>query len=145
MKKSFVFSLTILICLAMAMAAHAVTWTVANQSTISWNAVTKTSQGNDFQEGDTVKYKVYVVDESAVKSSAVELGETDLLEYVITFETEGRWLAGVKSIRTPAASPTDIQESGITWSDVTDVVAVPVPFGFIFFEAPANPGGVGPK
>lgn len=126
--------------------AHAVEWTVANQSTIAWDAVTKTSGDKDIPAGDTLKYQVYIVGETADKATAVKVGpELDTLEYTITFTDEGRWLAGVESIRTPAASPADIQKSSISWSDSLDVVAVPVPFGFIFFETPAVVGGLGPK
>jgi hypothetical protein len=125
--------------------AHAITWTVANQSTIAWNAVTQSSTGTVFPAEDTISYKIYIVGETADKATAIEVGATDQLQLTITFTQEGRWLAGVKSIRIPAASPSDIQESGITWSDVVDTAAVPVPFGFIFFEAPANPGGLGPQ
>jgi hypothetical protein len=144
MKKSIL--LAILILLSFTISAHAVEWTVANQSTIAWDAVTQTVEGKNFPAGDIVKYQIYIVGETADKGTAVKSGgEITALEYTITFDTEGRWLAGVQSIRIPEASPTDIQKSVISWSDSLDVVLVPVPFGFIFFETPAQVGGIGPK
>lgn len=125
--------------------AQAVTWTVANQSTVAWNAVTETVEGKPFATGDEVKYAVYIVEEAKPKTDAIKLGETDQIEYTVTFETEGKWLVGVQSIRIPVASPTDRQVSSIIWSDVTDVTFVPVPFGFIYFAAPKPVGGLGPK
>jgi len=131
---------------ALTISAHAVEWTVANQATVAWDAVTTTGSGATIPATDQVKYQVYIVKESANKTTAIKSGEeTEALEHVITFPEEGRWLAGVKTIRIPEASPADIQESEITWSDNTDVARVPVPFGFIYFEPPAANTGFGPK
>lgn len=135
----------ILFFLFIAGSANAIDWTVANQSTIAWIPVTKTSSGLDMPEGDQIKYEVYIVKEGADKQTAIMVGETTESEFVVTFDQEGRWLAGVKTIRSPALSPEDIKKSAITWSDVIDPAVVPVPFGFVFFETPADPGGLGPK
>lgn len=139
-----ILSTLMLFFISIATMAHAIEWKVTNQSTITWDAVTVNSSGDVMPVGDVITYKVYIVEETAAKSTAVEIDETDQLNYTITFINEGRWLAGVQSIRTPAASPTDIQESSITWSDVIDVAVVPVPFGFVYFETPADPAGLGP-
>ncbi len=145
MFKKFSLALVILAFLFIAASAHAIEWTVANQSTVAWNEVTETAEGKPFAEGDEILYGVYIVKEGADKSTATKLDETDKLEYTITFSSEGRWLAGVETIRIPAASPTDRQLSPKTWSDVVDVAKVPVPFGFIYFAAPKQVGGLGPK
>ena len=138
-----------LICLMLALAvpaAHAVDWSVVNEKTISWTPVTATSEGNDLAAGDIIKSQVYIVKDGDGKTTAVKVGpQLTALEYTITFSNEGRWLVGVQSIRIPVASPSDIQEGIITWSDVDDVALVPVPFGFIFFEPPGQVGGLGPK
>ena len=144
MKRSILLAL--LIVFFMTFNAMAIEWTVANQSTIAWDAVTKTSEGKDFQTGDVIKYQVYIVNQGAAKDTGVKIGaEVTALEYTITFPTEGVWLSGVKSIRIPGSSKTNIQESTITWSDNTDTTLVPVPFGFIYFAPPARVGGLGPK
>jgi hypothetical protein len=146
MIKKLIVAFTVILLIAAAGAAHAVEWTVANQSTIAWDAVTITAQGNTIPSDDIVKYQVYIVKEGALKGTAIPSGtEIETLQHTITFTEEGRWLAGVQSIRAPAESPADVQKSGITWSDAIDVTAVPVPFGFIFFEAPANVKGLGPQ
>lgn len=134
-----------LILLFVAANAMAVTWTVANQSTVAWDTVTETSEGKPFAEGDLIKYGIYIVEEGADRATAIKLDETDQIEYTITFENEGRWLVGIEAIRIPAASPTDRQLSAKTWSDAVDVTAVPTPFGFVYFAAPKSVGGFGPK
>jgi len=144
--KKVIPALTLSLSLTLsALPAGAVTWTVANQSTIAWNEVVQTSEGKPFTEGDVIKYGIYIVDENKPKAEATKLGETEALEYTITFTEEGRWLIGIEAIRIPVASPTDRQLSAKTWSDSTDVAAVPVPFGFVYFAAPAEVGGLGPK
>jgi hypothetical protein len=125
--------------------AKAIEWKVTNQSTIAWDAVIETTEGNPFPAGDEILYGVYIVEEGKPKADAIKLDETDQLEYTITFASEGRWLTGVETIRIPAASPADRQLSSISWSDSTDVVAVPTPFGFVYFAAPKSVGGLGPK
>lgn len=145
---TFILTLTAMVALgAMGAndAAADVTWTVANQSTIAWDAVTQTTEGNPFATGDEIKYAVYIVEEGKPKSDAVKLDETDKIQYTITFTQEGRWLVGVESIRIPAASPTDRQVSSKIWSDAIDVVSVPTPFGFVYFAAPKPVKGMGPK
>ena len=124
--------------------AFAVEWTTANQSTVGWDAVTQNVDGEPFPEGDTIEYDVFLVKESSTDRNAdkIKKGTTADLQYVFTFDQEGRWLAGLQAVRTPAASPEDIKRSAIIWSDSIDVTFVPVPFGFIYF---ANPGGFGPK
>lgn len=147
MIKKYVLPLICLILLlAVSVPAHAVDWSVVNEKTITWTKVTVTSGGDPLPVGDIIKFQVYIVKDGADKATAVKVGgQIGALEYTITFSDEGRWLVGVQSIRIPIASPTDIQEGVITWSDVVDVALVPVPFGFIFFEAPGQVGGLGPK
>jgi len=144
-KKKFFTFLIIFLLIAFAGTAQAINWTVANQSTLKWDAVTKTSSGVDIPAGDTITYEIYIVKEGADKDTAVKVGDTTELLYTITFAEEGRWIAGIKAVRTPAAAPENKTESTITWSDTTDAAAVPVPFGFIYFEAPANVGGLTPQ
>lgn len=134
-------------CLAAPAGVGAVDWTVANQSTIGWDAVTKTATDGVIPPGDTVKYEIYIVKESSADKNAdkIKLGETEALTYTITFNQEGRWLTGIRAARVPEVSPDDIMYSQMVWSDSTDVILVPVPFGFIYYEPPASPGGFGPK
>lgn len=127
--------------------AFALDWTTANQSTVGWDAVTVNTEGNPFPVGDTIEYDVFLVRESSTDRDAdrIKKGTTAAIQYVLTFDQEGRWLAGIQAIRTPIASPDDKIKSSIIWSDSIDVTFVPVPFGFIYFSSPADPGGFGPK
>lgn len=146
MKKLSQLFAILIIGLAFVVSAQAVDFTVVNQKAISWQAVTKTSEGTDIPAGDTIKYQVYLVLDGAAKDTAVKVGpELDVTEYTITFTNEGRWLVGVETIRIPADSPEDVRKAPITWSDSTDLTLVPAPFGFIYFEPPAQAGGLGPK
>lgn len=145
-KSAYIFAMFMAAMAAMpADKAQAIEWTVANQSTIAWDAVTETTEGKPFPVGDEILYGVYIVEEGKPKIDAIKLGETDQIEYTITFTQEGRWLTGVETIRIPAASPADRQVSSKLWSDAIDVVAVPTPFGFVYFAAPKSVGGLGPK
>lgn len=127
--------------------ALAVDWTTANQSTIGWDAVTTNTEGDPIPVGDTVEYDLYLVKESSSDrdTDKIKKGTTDQLQYILTFNQEGRWLAGIQAVRIPAASPEDKKYSTLIWSDSTDISLVPKPFGFIYFASPADPGGFGPK
>lgn len=122
-------------------------WQPANQATVSWDAVTKTEDGEGIPPGDIVRYTLHIVRDGDDFTNAVEVGETDRLEYVITFEEEGRWLVGVNSYRIPSDTSADPNEdnlkSTITWSNSIDIIAVPVPFGVVYFALPASVAGFG--
>lgn len=145
-KKFMQLLILAIIGLVISLPAQAVDFTVVNQKAISWAPVTKTTEGTAIPTGDTIKYQVWLVKDQAAKDTAVKVGpELDATTYTITFTAEGRWLVGVESIRIPEASPTDIRRAPITWSDSDDTALVPAPFGFIYFEAPAQVGGLGPQ
>ena len=61
--------------------------------------------------------------------------------FTILFTSEGRYLAGVRTIRVPEGE-THIYESTITWSNSTEVEAVPNPFGIVYYESPSAPKGL---
>jgi hypothetical protein len=127
--------------------AIAIDWTTANQSTVGWDAVTMNVEGVPIPVGDTIQYDLYLVKESSVdrETDKIKKGTTDELQYIFTFNQEGRWLAGIQAVRTPAASPEDKKYSTLIWSDNADASLVPKPFGFVYFASPADPGGFGPK
>jgi hypothetical protein len=142
-----VFFIASILSVVLAGPVFGLTWTVANQKTIAWNAVTLNVEGTAIPTGDTLEYDLYVVKSTSTDKAAdkIKLGTTETLEYTLTFPSEGRWLAGIQAIRIPAVSPEDRLFSELIWSDVVDVALVPVPFGFIYFANPADPGGFGPK
>jgi len=140
-KLSIALVLTLLLTGA---ALGAPSWTVANQSTVGWDAVTKLADDTPIPAGDTVTYRVHIKKDGTA-GDGTQLTETAALEYTITFTAEGRWLIGIQAVRAPEANPEDLQKSTIIWSDNADPLLVPVPFGFIYYLTPAEPGGFGPK
>ena len=140
-KLSIAFVLTLLLT---TVALGATAWTVANQSTVRWDAVTKLANDTPIPAGDTVAYRVFTK-KDGVAGDGTQVTETAELQYTITFPDEGRWLVGIQSVRAPQANPTDLQRSIVVWSDNADPLLVPVPFGFIYYLTPAEPGGFGPK
>ena len=143
MKKILVLLFAFLF-IGFAVPANAIEWTVANQATVAWDAVTQNVDGETFPVGDVILYRLYIKKDGTAGDGAFA-GETAALEFTLTFPTEGKWLAGAKAIRKPVADPTEIIESEMIWSDSTDVVYVPVPFGFIYYVKPGKVKGIGPK
>ena len=141
----------VLACLCFALPASALDWHTANQKTIGWDAYDN-SAGN---VGDVIAYNVYLRNTVTGVQSLVD--ETTELQILLTFITEGMYLAGIATVRKVDINldgvydATDIDEDGfpiimessITWSDSTDTVAVPVPFGLRYFVAPGGTTGFG--
>lgn len=143
MKKILVLIFSFLL-IGFAGTAQAIDWTVANQATVAWDAVTQNVDGEPFPAGDVISYRIYVKKNGAA-GDGILAGETKALEFTITFPTEGKWLAGAKAIRKPADNPEEIIESEMLWSDSDDIIHVPIPFGFMFYKPPKSAGGFGKK
>ena len=131
--------LVIAICLVLlfAFGANAQNWISTNQSTVSWDATTDLV-GNPIPPNDSISYRVYL--KKMPNGPEVVVDDTDQLQYTITFGVEGRYIVGVQTVRVPENETEEVLSS-ITWSDSTDVVAVPNPFGIVYFESPLNPKG----
>jgi hypothetical protein len=117
----------------------AVEWKKTNQATVAWDAVTTLADGMPIPAGDVVKYRVYLANHQTDpdKANPALLGETDLLDYTITLNTEGRFVVGVQTVRYDGAG-VELEVSTINWSDVNGE-ETPNPFG-IFHHIP--PGRV---
>ena len=122
--------------------AYAIEWIPTNQSTVGWDAVTSLDGENPIPEGDSVSYRIYI--RKLPHGEQEVQGDTPSLQYTITFTIEGKFFAGVQTVRIPAGE-TEEALSVITWSDSTDVVAVPTPFGIRYFVNPSSPKGFEPK
>jgi len=120
-------------------AALAFTWNLADQSTVSWDPVNATTEGDLIPAGE-IEYEVFLVGSGEPKDTRESLGKTHELEFTITFDEEGSYLAGVKAIRTDG-NGTTFSESAISWSDNATVVGFDV-FGFRFFYAPKHVTGL---
>lgn len=134
----------------MAGAAWGISWHTANQKSIIWD-VYDNSAGNP---GDEISYKVYLKNPDTAAETFV--AETSTNSMLLTFETEGRYLAGVRNVRKVDINldgvwdNSDLDENGapiilessITWSDSDDLAAVPVPFGLRYFVNPTETKGL---
>ena len=125
----------------------AIEWEIANEKTVSWDAVTTMVDGSPVPDGDTILYRLFLVSDNSTDRIAdkTTAGETDLLTYTLVLENEGRWIVGIRAIRTPQASPEDKQFSEIVWSDDENTENVPNPFGLIYFAIPEKIGGFKPE
>jgi len=96
---------------------------------IAWDAVTVTI--------GTVSYEVFLTPFPYAGGQEVSQGVTTLLEYDIAVP-EGRWLVGVRAIKTEGA---DEYYSDINWSHVNGV-DTPNPFYLKWFTNPSLPTGL---
>jgi len=132
-----VIIITLAVLLVVIGSVEAQTWITANQATIGWDASTTLTSGAAVPPADLVKYQAWT---KRGADAPVKVGsEITALQTTITFSAEGRYLMGVQAIRYPAGETVG-QPSTITWSDSTDVVAVPSRFGIVYFLATRNPG-----
>jgi len=121
--------------------ANAVEWHTANEKTISWDAVTTLTDGNPIPANHTLKYRIYLANAitDPDKTNAALLVETDQLSYSIVLNTEGKYFAGVQTVRYDENN-VEVSISGINWSDINGEYT-PNPFGiqhFIPTEMPKN-------
>lgn len=131
-------------------ASWAISWHTANQKVIGWDAY----ENVDGNAGDSISYKVYLKNNDTLAETFV--AETFENSMLLTFVTEGRYLAGVRNVRKVDINldgtydENDVDENGdpvilestITWSDSDDMVAVPIPFGLRFFVGPKGTKGL---
>jgi hypothetical protein len=116
-------------------------WYPANQATMAWDAVTTTVDSNGVEaavDPSEISYEIFRTDAAAPdKENAESLGTTTELTFLITFTDGGKYMIGVRAIRTvPGFSET--LPSAIAWSD--DPVATSGnPFGVQFLSSPSAP------
>ena len=114
MKKIFIVLLVLLMmCLSV---GYAQTIEYTNQVTVAWDVVAP------IEPTDLITYQVWT---DSVMAGVVMVGETDLLQYTITFIVEGEYIIGVGTKREVVAG--DIVYSDINWSNVNGV-STPDPF-----------------
>jgi hypothetical protein len=139
MKTLFISIVAVLIVAVFAIDSNAIDWKKTNQATVAWDAVSVLGDGTALPAGDVVKYRVYLANEKTDpdKANPSKLGETDLLQYTITLNTEGRFWVGVQSVRYDSAG-VELEVSDINWSD-TNGEYTPVPFGIFHHVPPGKP------
>ena len=116
-----------------------VDWRTTNQATVAWDAVNTLSDGSALPAGDIVKYRVYLANAitDPNKANPALIDETDLLQFTLTLNAEGRYLIGVQAVRYDSALA-ELGTSEINWSDVNGA-ATPNPFGIVHYFNPAIP------
>jgi hypothetical protein len=119
------FLLMVLI-LTMVMAGTAWADTYPAGTKIGWDAVTTDIESNVINP-ENIKYRIYLKSKDTGALSV--LGETLDLTWIPALVGSGVFYAGVAAFGHIDGVPIPDTESDITWSDSTDLVAVPVPFG----------------
>jgi hypothetical protein len=114
MKK--IFGLIIILMLVFSVNTFAIDWVTANEKTIGWDASTL-SNGDPVPEDNIIQYKIFLANAvtDPYKTNPVEIGTTELLEYTLTLNVEGKYLPGVQAIR--IIDGEEVSTSIIGWSD----------------------------
>ena len=112
------------------------TWKSANQAKVAWNPVKTLENGDAVPDGDTVKYIVYIKDESGKTDTVREISSTQI---TIDFTVEDKYRIGVSAVRYRGSK--FLSESNISWSDV-EAATSNNPFGFTSYQKPAKPKGL---
>ena len=121
--------------------ADALTLYLPNQSTIAWDPVTTFVGGAAIPAGDSVLYDVYLSQDGLTGEI---INRVAACEATMTFPGQSIYFAGVRSVWIPAGSTQEVY-STVTWSNSTDVVAVPGgPFGWVT-AIPGYPKGLKQK
>ena len=98
MKKLFksLFFILLVAFIAIPSSALAVEWIGTNQATISWNEVTQGEAGGAIGANDVIKYRVHM--KSLPNGADTVVGDTETLQYTLTFTQEGRYIVGVQTV-----------------------------------------------
>ena len=102
-----------------------------NQVTVEWDGVLP------IEITDLISYQVWI---DSSMTGIVMIGETDLLQYTITFTQEGEYIIGVSTKRIVAITG-DIVYSEMNWSNVNGV-NMPSPFVVRYIEGIPSPGNL---
>ena len=141
MKKLMILFLSVALIFSFVVMASAVEWKVTNQATIAWDAVTTLADGSVLPAGSIILYEVYLAnaDTDPNKANPVKLTDPPItaLEYIITLNSEGRFIPGVLAIRLDAQGA-ELGRSTINWADVNGD-QTPNPFGLVHYIPPAIP------
>ncbi len=114
--KKIIFGLVIILMLGLSIGySQSIEYT--NQVTVEWDEVLP------IELTDIITYQVWT---DSTMTGIVMAGETDLLEYTITFGEEGEYIIGVNTKRV-VASTGDIVYSEMNWSNVNGIWT-PSPF-----------------
>lgn len=124
--------------------AHSQEWHVANQVTITWDAVATLENGAPIPADNIIEYRLWLsnVDTDPDKTNPVEVGTTSETLYIVTLNTEGRFFVGLQTLR-KFSNGSPLGKSSVGWTDDPEIVRDGVTFGLQYFLPPANTCGVG--
>lgn len=148
MKKRSLFTLSCALVLffliSVCPSVHSQEWHIANQATITWDAVTTLANNATIPESNTIEYNVWLsnADTDPDKLNPVAVGTTSETLYVVTLNVEGQFFVGLQTVR-KSSEGTLLGESGIGWTDDPAIAANGDIFGLQYFVPPANAFGVG--
>jgi hypothetical protein len=136
MVRLYAVLLAVLMVLAFAAMAEAQTVVTANQVTVAWDAV------SPIEAGDVMSYEVFrarlpLSGDRQNPAAHEKLGSTPSLQYTVTFNAEGRYIIGVRTVRNVNGTGT-FTYSDINWSD-DNGEGTPVPFVIEFYVRPGAP------
>lgn len=117
--------------------ANALDWYTANQKTVAWTPVTTNTDGSEILDGSIVKYQSYLVNaiEDPNKQSPIDTGITAIPEKTFTLPAEGKFYAGIRSLRYVGDELVS-QSKTISWSDDPLVCKDGKTFGLKFYLIP---------
>ena len=131
------FSLLIFVSLAQA----ETDWRPTNQGTLTWDPSVIMSDGvTPVHPLDTITYNVHIKKDDGTGQTQVAT-EVQCCSHVISFTGEGRYLAGLSTVR--LATTGKVTESFIIWSDDPKYADVPFGYEYNFYALPA--GGLAPQ
>lgn len=148
MKQNNFFTLTCMLIVfflfSICTSVHSQEWHVANQATITWDAVTELSNGTVIPGDNIVEYRLWLsnADTDLEKANPVEVGITSETLFVVTLCVEGRFFVGLQTLR-KSSDGTLLNKSVVGWTDDPAIVANGETFGLQYFLPPANARGVG--
>jgi hypothetical protein len=125
--------------------ACAVDWVTANQSTVAWDPVTTMDDGKPIPDGTIVKYQTYLSDAGdPEKTNPIDTGIVDVAEKTFTLPAEGKFFAGIQSLRY-AEGELAGKSKNISWSDDPLACKDGNTFGLKFYLVPDAAVNMYPK
>ena len=142
MKKTMIYTICFLF-ISIAIAWAAVTWHTANEFTVSWDAVT-TNVDETAVPANEIEYELFVVNAitDPNKTNPTSVWRGPELTHVVTLNTEGQYLLGIRAIR--VIDGVDQSTSVNVYSDDPAVCQDGVTFGVRYFIPLKNPIGFRP-
>ena len=102
MKKLLCALAAMTVAAATVQAADVITYVTANQTTVAWNAVTKSADGTVTFGAGEITYSVYLANAitDPAKANPAKVRTIPETQTTLTLNTEGKYFVGVSAVRT---------------------------------------------